>query len=101
MTHTQAQAQAQAHGITREVRVTLHPRALERFRRLSGKSVSRILLDVGMNAIEFRTCIHGGFTLNDVARLADALGTTPRELTTASTVQATADQLRRTPATWA
>ncbi|MDR2322545.1 MAG: hypothetical protein LBE60_12945 [Microbacterium sp.] len=95
MTH----AEAQQKGTTREVRVALHPRALERFRDRSGKSVSRILFDVGMNATDFRTCIHGGFTLNNVARLADALGTTPRELITASTVQATADQLRRTPAT--
>lgn len=95
MTHVHAQP----NSMNREVRVALHPRTLERFRNRSGKSVSRVLFDVGMNAMDFRTCVHGGFTLNDVARLADALGTTPRELTTASTVQATADQLRRTPVT--
>ncbi|MFB7842633.1 hypothetical protein [Microbacterium sp. NPDC056052] len=86
--------------MNREVRVALHPRALERFRGRSGKSVARVLLDVGMNATDFSTCIRGGFTLDDVARLAEALGTTSRELTTASAVLATADQLRRASAGW-
>lgn len=76
--------------------VVIHPRALEVFRRRAGKSVAQVLIDAGIDAPGFRERIRGeGFGLSDVARLAQALDTTPRELTTTSTVLAAAERLRR------
>lgn len=77
-------------------RTPLDPRALEILRRRVGKSVSQVLRDAEMDADDFRDRIRGeGFGRQEVSRLARALETTPRQLTTTSTVVATAHRLRR------
>ena len=76
--------------------VVIHARALERFRRRSGKSVTQVLGETGMSVADLSAGVRGGgFTLTDLARLAEALETTPRDLATASTVLTAAENLRR------
>ncbi|KQY73822.1 hypothetical protein ASD13_17045 [Microbacterium sp. Root1433D1] len=77
--------------------VFLHPRALETFRRRTGRSVAQVLDDAQMDVLDFRARIHHlGFERGEANRLALALDTTLRELATTSTVFATAERIRRT-----
>lgn len=76
-------------------RVVIHARALERFRRRTGKPAAQILAEAGITAAELRVGVRGaGFTLADLERVAHALDTTPRDLATASTVLTAAESLR-------
>ncbi|WP_341977229.1 hypothetical protein LTA6_001589 [Microbacterium sp. LTA6] len=78
--------------------IVIHVHALERFRRRNGKSVTQVLGEVGMTAADLNAGVRGGgFTLADLARLAEALDTTPRDLATASTVLTAAENLRQAP----
>lgn len=75
--------------------MVIHAQALERFRRRTGKSVAQILGEAGMTAADMRAGVSGaGFTLAGLERVAHALGTTPRDLATASTVLTAAESLR-------
>jgi len=79
-------------------RVVIHARALERFRRRTGKPAAQILRDAGMTAADLKAGLSGaGFTLADLERMAEALGTTTRDLATASTVLTAAESLRCPP----
>ncbi|KQQ65329.1 hypothetical protein [Microbacterium sp. Leaf320] len=73
----------------------VHPAALERFRARVGRSAAVVVWDAGIDPGEFRARLAGpGFTPGQVAALAAALETTPREILSASKLQFTAESIR-------
>lgn len=73
---------------------SLHVRALEHYRRRAGKSRTEVLEAAGISHERFEELrTTSSFTIDDVARLAVALETTPRELSTLSAVLTAREQL--------
>lgn len=73
---------------------SLHVRALEHYRRRAGKSRSEVLAAAGITVERFEVLrVTSSFTIDDIARLAQALETTPRELSTLSAVLTVREQL--------
>lgn len=72
----------------------VHPRALEKHRRAAGLTVTEVLTAAEMSTRYFSSRLHTQtFSLDDIARLAAALDTTPRALATTTTVVLAAEGL--------